>query len=186
MSTQNITVSVNRGDNANVGPGSNPANGGLDMGNPATAPAAGILTSGYPPTIAIGDRAVDNADNKAAMAQQLQNQSLSQKSGVHNNVPMHLSSGIVDSNAAGLHQPLMPQGLPNQHVNMIMQNQQQFHPSGHIMVNQKQQYLPGQLMGDQLNQSALVNAGSNQMHGVENNRSIRSVNSRKSQRSTYS
>lgn len=54
------------------------------------------------------------------------------------------------------------------------------------MVNQKQQYLPGQLMGDQLNQSALVNAGSNQLHGVENNRSIRSVNSRKSQRSTNS
>lgn len=125
MSTQNITVSVNRGDNANVVPGGNPVSGGPDMTSPATAAAPGILTSSYPPTIAIGDRAVDNADNKAAMAQQLQNQSLSQKSGVHGNVQMQAPSGIVDPAAsAGLHQPLLPQGMPAQHVNMIMQNQQ--------------------------------------------------------------
>ena len=91
------------------------------MTNPGTAAAPGILTSGYPPTIAIGDRAGDNGDNKAAMAQQLQNQSLSQKSGVHNNVQMQAPPGLVDPSApAGLHQPLMPQGLPPQHVNMIM------------------------------------------------------------------
>ena len=71
MSTQNITVSVNRGDNANAGAVGSGAAGGPDMGNPASAQPPGILTSGYPPTIAIGDRPGEPADNNAALAQQL-------------------------------------------------------------------------------------------------------------------
>ena len=121
MSTQNITVSVNRGEAANAAPGGNPGNPGTDMGSPATAPAAGVLTSGYPPTIAIGERGGEPADNKGGMPQQLQNQSLSQKSGGHNNLQMQASSGMGESHGSpGLHQPMMPQGLPNQHANMIM------------------------------------------------------------------